>query len=506
MPQRIFSLEIGDTELKASVLQTSFRDYKVAAFHREPLLNGGMPEQVKRFLAQHAEAGDTVLSALRGDMVTWRTFFLPFRDMKKVAQTVPFELESNVPFGLDEVIVDYQILHRDRAGTTVLAALVQKEDLERHLELLKSSGVDPKIVDVGPLAALNTLNLVPDLPPTYLFADFASHATTLAVYRERELAGLRTLTGASFDAAAAANGNGAPPEEHQARETALDVEGLVSDVRWSFLALNGAPLDDGMVCYVAGDRAIVDAVERRLAEELPAVLRRLDRLALRNLGADVVADAPAFSSSLGLALREVSPSNTLGVNFRRGEYTFHATQQELRKAVRAVVVLGVIVVVLTLVDMGMKRYELAQQVAALDSQIQRVFSATLPELGRVANPKAVLLEQTEGLRKSVDILNDIVPVSSSTSIDILRAAAAAVPSKTRIDCEDYTMDPDAVRVRCNTDTFEAVDTIKEELLHTGYFSEVEVKDAKQPPKGTGVDFRLTLKLNKDFRPRTGVHQ
>jgi len=325
------------------------------------------------------------------------------------------------------------------------------------------------------------------------------------VYRERELAGLRTLTRASFDAAAAANGNGAPPEEHQAPETALDVEGLVSDVRWSFLALNGAPLDDGMVCYVAGDRAIVDAVEHRLAEELPASVRRLDRLALRNLGADVVADAPAFSSSLGLALREASPSNTLGVNFRRGEYTFHATQQELRKAVRAVVVLGVIVVALTLVDMGMKRYELAQQVVALDSQIQRVFSATLPELGRVANPKAVLLEQTDALRKSVDILNDIVPVSSSTSIDILRAAAAALPAKIRIDCEDYTMDPDAVRVSCNTDTFEAVDTIKEELLQTGYFSEVEVKGAKASAKGTGVDFRLTLKLNKDFRPRTGGH-
>src|SRR5262245_35460476 len=505
MPQRIFSLEIGDTELKASVLQTSFRDYKVAAFHRAPLANGETPAQVKRFLSQYAEAGDTVLSALPGDRVTWRTFFLPFRDMKKLAQTVPFELESNVPFGLDEVIVDYQILHRDRAGTTVLAALVQKEDLERHIELLKEGGADPKIVDVGPLASLNTLNLVPDLPPTFLFADFAPGATTLALYRDGELAGLRTLTRAELDPAAAANGNGAPLEDHGEGRGGLDVEGLVTDVRWTFLALNGAPLDDDMVCYVAGDAAIIDAVERPLAAELPADVRRLDRLALRNLGAEVIAQAPAFSSSLGLALREVSPNNTLGVNFRRGEFTFHAAQQELRKAVRTVVILGVIVVALTLVDMGMKRYELARQVAALDEQIQRVFTATLPELGHVANPKGVLQEQTEGMRQRVDLLNDIVPVSSSTSIDILRAAAAAVPTKIRIDCEDYTMDPDAVRVRCNTDTFEAVDTIKEELLQTGYFSDVEVKDAKQSTKGTGVDFRMTLKLNKDFRPRGG-HQ
>jgi general secretion pathway protein L len=501
MPQRIFSLEIGDTELKASVLQTSFRDYKVAAFHRAPLPNGSAAEPLKRFLAQHTEAGDTILSALPGDRVTWRTFFLPFRDLKKIAQTVPFELESNVPFGLDEVVVDYQILHRDRAGTTVLAALVQKEDLERHLELLQQGGVDPKVVDIGPLAALNTLNLVPDRPPTFLFVDFGPHATTAALYRDGALAGLRTLT--SGVPAALANGNGAAVEADDDALGELDVEALVGDLRWTFLALNGAPLDDELVCYVAGDAAIVDSVERPLAAALPADVRRFDRLSLRNLGPDVGTQAPGFSSSLGLALREVSPSNTVGVNFRRGEFTFHRTQQELRQAVRNVVILGLVVVALTLVDMGVKRYQLARQAGQLDDQIQRVFADTLPGMGRVANPKAALHDETEALHQRVNLLNDIVPVSSSTSIDILRAAAAAVPNKIRIDCEEYTMDPDAVRVRCNTETYDAVDTIKEELLKTGYFSEVEVKDAKTGKDGKGVDFRMTLKLNKDFRPRGG---
>src|ERR1700690_690626 len=99
MPQRIFSLDIGDAELKASVVQTSFRDYKVTGFYRQALAssNGGTGEQLKRFLAQHSEAGDPIVSALPSDRVTWRTFFLPFRDMKKIAQTVPFELESTVP-------------------------------------------------------------------------------------------------------------------------------------------------------------------------------------------------------------------------------------------------------------------------------------------------------------------------------------------------------------------------------------------------------------------------
>ena len=146
-----------------------------------------------------------------------------------------------------------------------------------------------------------------------------------------------------------------------------------------------------------------------------------------------------------------------------------------------------------------------QQAAAVEAQIQKVFAATLPDLGHVPNPKATLHDETEALRQRVSLLNDIVPVSSSTSIDILRAAASAVPTKLRIDCEEYTMDPDAVRVRCNTETYDSVDTIKEELVKTGYFSDVEVKDAKTDAKGSGVDFRMALKLNKDFRPRGGGH-
>lgn len=491
MPQRILSLEIGDAEVKAAVLQTSFRDYKVAGFFREPL-NGSADEQVKQFLAAHTEPGDTILSALPGDKVTWRTFFLPFRDQKKLSQTVPFELENSVPFGLDEVVVDFQVLQRDGAGSTVLAALVQREDLERHLKLLQDGGADPKVVGIGPLSALNVLSLVPDRPPSFAFLDFGVRTVTVALYREGELVGLRTL--ARPPVAHEGNGDGSA--------TAGSGDDLVADVRWTLLALNGTALDDGLPCYVAGDPALVDVLEQPLAAALGVAVRRLDRVGLGNLTPDVVAQAPAFSSSLGLALREVSPSAALGVNFRKGEFTFHRGQEELRRGLRTVALLGIVVLVLTVLDMFVKYQQLRQQAAVIDTQIQKVFAATLPDLGRPANPKGVLQAETDALRERVDLVTDIVPVSTSTSIDILRAAASAVPNSIRIDCEEWTMDPDAVRVRCNTETYTTVDDIKAGLEHTGMFSAVEVKDAKPDPKG-GIDFRMTMKLNKAVQPRGG---
>ncbi len=500
MPQRILALDITDSDLTATVLQTTFRDYHVEGFFREQLTpaSGATEAQLRRFVEQHAKAGDTVLSSLPGDRVTWRTLFLPFRDSKRLAQTIPFELESNVPFGLEDVVVDYQVLRRDQAGTTVLAALVPKEDLERHLELLQRVGADPKVVDVGPLATLNTLSLLTDLPPTFAFLDLTPSATTVALYREGELVGLRTLKRGASVAVGGSDGSGA------GAALGTDVGPPVMDVHWTLLALNGAPLDEQLPCYVAGERTVVDAVEGDLAEQLPVDVRRLDRVRLRNLGPEESALAPAFSSSLGLALREIAPANSLGVNFRRGEYTFQRSQQELQRGLRGVAFLAVLIVALILADLYVEYRTAAVRLAAIDAQIRNVFSATLPEVRRVANPVAQLKEEIDALQAEVEILNGVVPVSSSTSVDILRAISAAIPNKIRVDNDEYIMDPDTVRLRANTDTFESVDTIKQELLDTGFFSEAQVKDAKAAKKGqSGVDFRMTLVLTKDFSPRGG---
>jgi type II secretory pathway component PulL len=497
MPQRIVALDISDSEVKAAVLETTFRDYRVAALQRETIsiANGTRDEQVRRFVEKLASPGDTILSSLPGDRVAWRTLFLPFRDRKRLVQTVPFELENNVAFGLDEAVVDYHIIHRDRAGTTVLAALVPKEDLERHLEMLQGAGADPKIVDLCPLATLNTLNLIPDLPPTFAFLDLGVRATTVALYREKQLVGLRTLTRSAPVPAEHTNGSGA------GENGASPAAALVGEIRWTLLALNGAPLDDALPCYVAGDPIAVDTVQSDLERELPIDVRRFDGIRLRNLESEVGAQASAFTSSIGLALREVAPANGIGVNFRRGEFTFHRSQQELRRALRGVVALAAVVVALTMTDFYMEYRLLAQRASAVDAEIQNVFHQTLPDVARVANPGQELQSEIDALRARVAVMNDVVPVSTSTSVDILRAISSAVPNKIRIDTDEYTMDPDAVRMRANTDTFESVDTIKQELLKTGFFRDVEVKDAKADPKGGGVDFRLQLDLAKVYQAR-----
>lgn len=510
MPQRVLALDITDADIKAALVETSFRDYRVTGFYRDTLsaANGTREEQIRRFLERHSLAGDTILTGLPGESVTWRTFFLPFRDRKRLLQTIPFELESQVPFGLDEVVVDHYVVNRDRSGTTVLAALVLKRDLERHLEVLQAAGVDPKVVDVGPLASLNTLSLVPDLPPTFAFLDCNERSCTVALYRNKQLVGLRMLTVVQpphhvngslaadhVDESTNGSGNG-----HAAAAGAVPSVSMLTEIHWTLMALNGAPLDEALPCYVAGDLGAVNVDARDLEATLGVKVRALDRMALRGLEPGAGRNAAGFSTSLGLALREVAPGEAVGVNFRRGEFTYHAAEEEIRRRWRATGTLLIVVVALGLGWLYMDYRHKAGQVASIDRQIRRVVEATLPDVP-ISAPKAQLAEEIEGLQQRLTLLHSAVPASGATSIDILRAISAAIPTKIRIDCDDYTLDPDSARARCNTDTFESVDAIKQHLVTTGYFGSVEVKDVKAAKDGAGVDFRLILALAKEVAPQ-----
>jgi hypothetical protein len=312
----------------------------------------------------------------------------------------------------------------------------------------------------------------------------------VALYREGQLVGLRALSWAAAPPPENTNGNHHPSD---------DAGGWLAEVRWTLLALNGAPLDDDLPCYVAGEPDVVDAVQPALEQSAGVQVRRLG-LKLSTVEPKASGLTPAFASSIGLALREVAPANALGINFRRGEFTFHRDQLELSRALRSVGALVAVVVALWVSQLYMQYAQLVDRVTGVDAEIQRVVNDALGTTGRKPNAVQALQGEVDALRGRVDLLNDVVPVSTSTGVDVLRAVSAAIPNRIRVDSDEYTMDPDAVRLRANTDTFESVDAIKQRMLETGFFTDVQVKDAKAAANGAGVDFRLVLALNKSPVP------
>jgi len=81
---------------------------------------------------------------------------LPPVDTSKVTQIIRYEAQQNVPFPLDEVVWDYQILGTSAAGELeVLLVAVKSEIIEGLFRVGESAGLRIKLVDVSSAALCN---------------------------------------------------------------------------------------------------------------------------------------------------------------------------------------------------------------------------------------------------------------------------------------------------------------------------------------------------------------
>jgi len=132
----------------------------------------------------------------------------------------------------------------------------------------------------------------------------------------------------------------------------------------------------------------------------------------------------------------------------------------------------------------------------VEGQIRHVFSQTLPDVHRVTDARAQLQAEIEAAQKKLQILGGLTTAGGVTAIDILRTITAAVPANITLDVDEYIMEPEGVRMKVKTTSFDVADAIKQQLLNTHYFADVQVKDVKSAPDGK-VDFRLVLSLSRE---------
>jgi type II secretory pathway component PulL len=223
----------------------------------------------------------------------------------------------------------------------------------------------------------------------------------------------------------------------------------------------------------------------------------LDEAPLRNVPPALRGEVASFVSPLGLALREAAPNDTIGVNFRQGEFAYHRGQEEVRRALWRTGTLALLVIALVIADTFMSYQQVAARLDLVRAQVRNVFTQTLPDVHRITDERTQLQAEIDAAQKKLQILGGVAPLGGATALDAMRALAATIPDTLKIDIDEYIMDPESIRIKAKTDSFEMVDSIKQQVVNTHYFADVQVKDVKAAPEGKGVDFRLVLALNKD---------
>jgi type IV pilus assembly protein PilM len=188
---RILSLNLGSHTIGLGEFQTQangglvLNGYQLreilAVPANESARNAQIAAALREMLAALGSKGGAVNYATAAQSVFARFVKLPAVEEEKIERIIAFEAQQNVPFPIDEVIWDYQLVGggADEQIQVVLVAI--KEDLLEGINgAVESAGLRTSIVCVATMALYNAFRYnYSDLPGCSLLVDIGARTTNL---------------------------------------------------------------------------------------------------------------------------------------------------------------------------------------------------------------------------------------------------------------------------------------------------------------------------------------
>jgi type IV pilus assembly protein PilM len=188
---RILTLNLGSQTIGVAEFRTlpngglTLRSYRLREIVMDAAGEGMHYAQVQSALRQmlnelEIKSGN-VNYAVPGQSVFARFVKLPAVEEEKIEKIIAFEAQQNVPFPIDEVVWDYQLVGggADEQIQVVLVA-IKSDLLDEINNAVESSGLRTSIIDVAPMALYNAFRYnYSDLSGCSLLVDIGARTTNL---------------------------------------------------------------------------------------------------------------------------------------------------------------------------------------------------------------------------------------------------------------------------------------------------------------------------------------
>ena len=339
----LVGLDISSTAVKLLQLTESGGRYRVEHYAVEPLPPNAVVEKniveveavgeaIKRAVARSGTKARHAAAAVSGSSVI--TKIIPIQgdlDEDSLEDQVQLEASNYIPFPIDEVSIDFEVLGpmpNNPEMLQVLLAASRTENVELRQSALELGNLAAKVIDVEAFAMENAFRLVADqlsVPKDAIVAlvDIGATMTTLnvlrgqrSIYTREQVFGGKQLTdevmrryGLSYDEAGLAKRQGGLPESYEVEVLEPFKEALVQQVsRLLQFIYAGSDFNRVDQVVLAGGCASIAGIGTLVEEQLGVPTVIANPLANMALGPRVQAhalaqDAPALMIACGLALR-----------------------------------------------------------------------------------------------------------------------------------------------------------------------------------------------------------
>ena len=165
----IIGLDIGSRYIKIVQLKEVKTGYQLERLGIAPLLpelivdgsildSPRVVEAIKGLISEkNIKVKDTALAVTGHSSVIIKRIAMPKMTEEELGESIKFEAEQYVPFDIEDVNLDFQILgqREDQDQMDVLIVAVKKDKINEYVSVVLESGLSPVIVDVDAFALEN---------------------------------------------------------------------------------------------------------------------------------------------------------------------------------------------------------------------------------------------------------------------------------------------------------------------------------------------------------------
>ncbi len=342
--QPLIGVDISASSIKILELSRSGDHYRVERYAVEPLPQNAVIEhtitevdQVAQTMQRAVKRSGTkcknVAVAVAGSHVISKIINMPAGLADRDLQTqIEMEADRYIPYPLDEVNLDFQVLGPADTGgeqVNVLIAACRKEIVDDYLAVTQGAGLTPTVIDIETYAMENAYSLIAQHMPgggmekTIAVIDVGATTTNINVMRDNRSIytrdhtfGGRQLTeeiqrryGLSYEEAGLAKKQGGLPDNYQTDVLRPFMEALCQEVMRALqFFYSSSPYNSVDQVLLAGGCAQIPGVEELVAARVGVATAIANPFASMSLSSRVKPqllsnDAPSLMISCGLAMR-----------------------------------------------------------------------------------------------------------------------------------------------------------------------------------------------------------
>jgi type IV pilus assembly protein PilM len=176
----LVGLDIGSSAVKAVELAAAGKSYRVVAYASEAMApdsivdgaiidGAGVADTIRRVFDRLGTKTKDVAASLSGNAVIVKKISLPQMTEAELAESIKWEAEQYIPFDIQDVNLDYQIVRGNDGGAAnsmdVLLVAAKKEKIADYTGVIAQAGRVPVVVDVDAFAMQNAFEANYDADP-----------------------------------------------------------------------------------------------------------------------------------------------------------------------------------------------------------------------------------------------------------------------------------------------------------------------------------------------------